>query len=273
MIQRIIDIKSNEQLVFDKSTQKLILCIENGRLTIASLNQKSGGCAGIEVFQFSKTDLDDIKNFIDQVKQQSSLIHLSTLDTIVYHRTPNTMLIPTSLTNSCNEFIEAQFGHKEREQVISEIINSDISIAWKTSDDLILAFNEIFQTIEWRSSLGLLVRSALEATKHSSVIQLLFGDEMVELTITKNGQLLLAKCFEYNAIEDMNYHLLNGCRQLNISPSEVFVKVQGLIENNSPLLESVKKYFLNVELDEADIQNWSEQFKQIPSHYFTSLIR
>lgn len=274
MIQRIVDIRTDGILAFNKETRQLIICLADYSITIALADKQNNHWISVEVLQFIKEDMRDIDELMQNLKQQSVLLNYTGMDVKFYICTSEVMAIPTHLENNVKELLQLQYGLKTSDLTITEFVNTEIIIALKANIDWISMFTNLFPHATLYSSLGTLVKQSLEDHQNNvlSTMQLVFCNNLIEIVVVKNDQLLIAKCFRYQMVEDMIYQLLNICKQLYINPSEVVIKVQGLIQNASPLYESLLKYFINVQLKDADTNEWGVLFKTIPAHYFTNLI-
>ncbi|MEO7309616.1 MAG: DUF3822 family protein [Chitinophagaceae bacterium] len=274
MVQRIVDIKTEGLSAFDKETRSLTVCLEYCSMVIALVDKNNKHWVSVEVLQCSEEDMEDIDELLVQLKQQSSLLNYSGLEAKIFIRTPNAIPVPSALAEDSKKLLQLQLGLQKTDIVINERVNDEITLALKTNGDWMEPFTGLFPGATFHTSLGGLINQTLNESRiHvSPILQTVFSNGLVEVVLAKNNQLLIAKCFRFNTVEDMNYQLLNICRQLNTSPAEVALRVQGLVAEGSPLHQSLLKYFADVQFTNAATADWGVQFKSIPDHYFTSLI-
>lgn len=274
MVQRIVDIKTDGLSVFDTESRRLVLCLEYCSMTIAMVDKSNNHWVAVEVLQCSEEDMEEMDELMTNLKQQSALLNYNGLDTKMFVRTANAMPIPAELQDDARQLLQLQFGLQKQDIVIKEQVNDYMAVALKTNGDWLNPFSQLFPQATYHASLAWLIRQALSDSRMNAltVLQTVFCNGLVELVLVKNNKLLIAKCFRFNTVEDMNYQLLNICRQLNISPAEVAVTVQGLVIDGSPLHQSLLKYFAEVQFTNADVADWGSAFKTIPDHYFTALI-
>ena len=274
MVQRIIDIKTDGLAVFDKDTRRLVICLEYCSMIIALVDKTNNHWVATEVLQCSEEDMEEMDGLMEQLKQHSALLNYTGLDTKIFIRTPNVMPVPNAYEQDARNFLQIQFGLLKQDVVIKEQVNSEISVALKTNGDWLDPFTSLFPQATIHTSLGWLIKQTLSnSSSHVfPVLQTVFCNGLVEMVLVKGHDLLIAKCFRYNTVEDMNYQLLNICRQLNISPAEVALRVQGLVADGSPLYASLPKYFADVQFANAEMGDWGAAYTTIPGHYFTSLI-
>ncbi|MES2777798.1 MAG: DUF3822 family protein [Bacteroidota bacterium] len=275
MVQRIVDIKTDGLAAFEKESRRLVFCLEFCSMIIAMVDKANEHWVAAEVLQCSEEDMEDMETLLRDLKQHSALLNYPGLDTKFYIRTPNAMPVPAALQDGAKALLQMQFGLLKQDVVIKDDVNHEMTVALKTNGDWLDPFTELFPQATIHSSLAWLIRQSLSESRTSifALLQVVFSNGLVELVLAKNDKLLIAKCFRFNTVEDMNYQLLNICRQLDISPAEVAVKVQGLLAEGSPLHQSLPKYFADVQFSNADTTGWGVQFKTIPDHYFTSLIK
>ena len=274
MVQRIVDIKTDGLAVFDKETRSLILCLEYCGMTIALADKTNNHWLAVEVLHCSEEDMEDIDELMLLLKQHSTLLNFTGLETKIFIRTANAMAIPTGLQGDVKQLLQIQFGLQKQDVVIYEQVNSNLSVALKTNGHWVNPFFGIFPDATTHTSLAGLIKQTLEDSRTNAlpVLQTVFSNGIVELALAKNNELLIAKCLRFSTVEDMNYQLLNICKQLQVSPAQVAVTVQGLVIEGSPLHQSLLKYFAEVQFASAAVTDWGVAFKTIPDHYFTSLI-
>lgn len=274
MVNRILDVRPDGLSVFDKDARRLLLCVEYCSLTIAMVNKEDGRWLAVEVLQCAEEDTEDMDELMAQIRQHSTLFTYNELPVGIVVRTANSMPIPTVLKADARQLLTPMFGMQRADEVITEEVNADITVAAKTRSEWIGPLQDHFRTHQLHCSLAGMIRTALRSAAAFvfPVMHLSFSSSLVELVLVRQDELLLARCFRYDTVEDMNYHLLNSCRQLNISPAEVSLQVQGLVVEGSPLFDSLHRYFNDVRLQVADADKTAALADQVPAHYFTTLM-
>ena len=92
--------------------------------------------------------------------------------------------------------------------------------------------------------------------------------------IFKDNKLLLLQTYNYQTPDDVSYHLLAICSQLNLNSEEIKVYVSGLIDEQSTLYLELLKYFLQLEWELAPARvTLPKEFSQYPQHYFSPLMK
>jgi hypothetical protein len=270
MVQHIIDNFPAELQAVDSTNFQLKICLEP--CAIAFLLQATDSTLqAAEYFAWTPKDNEEPAKIIAFLKQKSKLFNLNQFKTTVYFRTENVMFLPNELIASARLLLQVQFGFQFGEGCLQKNINADMVVAWKIDSVWAELFTEQFPGHTCQSSLGNLYASIIP--NGSNIIYLAFGNGLVEMVVIFKQDLKLAKCFAYETIDDLHYHLLNICKQLKVEPSEVQLKIQGFVEKSATLYRSLQTFFVDVQTINADDSNWPEALKTLPAHYFTGLIQ
>lgn len=100
-----------------------------------------------------------------------------------------------------------------------------------------------------------------------------YPDKLVVAVFTE-GKIQLMQSYYYQLPEDIAFHLLNICKQLNKDPEQVRLHLSGLIDSDSAMYMEVARYFLNIEWDSTGSQSWTnEQLADYPAHYFSPILQ
>lgn len=95
----------------------------------------------------------------------------------------------------------------------------------------------------------------------------------VKIVAWKEGSLQLVQYFDYTAPADVVYHLLNTCRQLDLSAESTKLLLSGMIAESSGLYAEIYKYFLDVELKALPEEvSLAGKLNDHPHHYYSHLI-
>lgn len=273
MIQRNIDIKPAALAAFEKESKQLLLCLEEDNLLIALADKQSGEWNALENFVLAKADWHNMPETLQHIKQQSSLVSLNVPDTQLYYRTPAAMPIPASVRESITLFMQTGFGLQAPDEILTDEVNGEMSVSIVIPEAQIRAFRYMCPQVTWNSTLALLIKQAQQVQGKTVLPQLFLtlGASLAEMVFMKNDQLLTARCFQYYTAENLVYHLVNTCNQFRISQAEVFIKAQGLIDEEGEMYALLHQYFLHVEFMKTGMQNQQAAFDKIPAHYFSHL--
>jgi hypothetical protein len=223
-----------------------------------------------EYFAWTAADAEAPTHIIHFLKQNSRLFLFNQAKTTVYFRTENALFLPNELVANVRLLLQVQFGFQLGEGCLQKTINPRMLVGWKINSIWAETFTQQFPGHSCQSTLAALFATA--SANRSNVIYLAFGNGLVEMVVVFKGNLQLAKCFAYETIEDVHYHLLNVCKQLKVESSEVHLKIQGFIEKDASLYRSLQTFFEDVQTVRVENVKWPEPLKALPAHYFTGLI-
>ncbi|HTL07026.1 MAG TPA: DUF3822 family protein [Chitinophagaceae bacterium] len=108
-------------------------------------------------------------------------------------------------------------------------------------------------------------------TEQQDSMAVIFYPKRMLVTVMKNQQLLLLQSFNYEAAEDVGYHLLNICGQLGLSPQDIPLMLSGMIDHGSALHTEIFKYFGQVNLDSH--LPAQPALQEYPGHFFSPLMK
>lgn len=206
------------------------------------------------------------------------LLHNQFKQFVVLYNFPESLLVPEPVFNLENnrDLIELTYGTAAKGLILSEKVPSHPAHAvYRIPADVHTYYQQKFSAGKywhlyslWLASLQ---RFLPEASKHRAHV-LFYPDKMV-VAVYKNDQLQLVQTFIYQVAEDVVYHLLNVCRQLEISPEEILLQVSGYVQQDSPVYTEIMKYFLQCRLDEVPEPIDAAAFNSLPAHYFSPLLK
>ncbi|MBX2922098.1 MAG: DUF3822 family protein [Chitinophagaceae bacterium] len=101
---------------------------------------------------------------------------------------------------------------------------------------------------------------------------LVFYEHKLLFAFFRDAKLQLIRTFEYETAEDVTFHLLNACRQLEADCEKIVLHISGLLDDHSSVYAELQKYFLQTELEQRpDSFSYTSAFDEYPAHFFTSL--
>lgn len=83
----------------------------------------------------------------------------------------------------------------------------------------------------------------------------------------------LVQSYAYQAAEDVSYYLLNICKQLELEPATVTVKLAGMVDVSSAMYTEMLKYFLHVEPDALPMDSITPSLEEYPAHFFSPILK
>lgn len=110
----------------------------------------------------------------------------------------------------------------------------------------------------------------IEKLNSTKTLHVLFYFEKIIVVVFKDKKLQIVQSFIYKVPADVIYHLLNVCKQFELS--NTLITVYGLIEKRSALYEEIHKYFSDIAFAELPANiNTGENFSDYPAHFFAHL--
>ena len=271
MIQRLADIKTDATAAFEKESKLLLVRLDEDLITLALADKMTLAWDAAEILKVEAADRT-AEDFIENLKQNSSLVNYKGLPTQVLLATPYAMAVPQALTDSIPLFFKTQFG-SQHTSVLTDVVNDDIVFAFapQTWQQELMA--TLFPEAQIENTMALLTKQALQKTgTEGTCLYLQVGKSYAELVLVQQGKLTIAKSLLYAANADLLYHLLNVARQFNLSPASLSLQLQGQIIEGDSLCRLLQTYFNPVHFanDIAPIRH--KAFWEVPSHYFTGLM-
>ena len=113
-----------------------------------------------------------------------------------------------------------------------------------------------------------------QAYEEKTFLSVLFYPNRILVSVMREGQLQLLQSYSYDAAEDVAYHLLNICQQLELPAASTPLMLSGMIDAGSAMFTEINKYFGQVSLKsfpgcEAILPSLGEY----PAHFFSPLLK
>jgi hypothetical protein len=272
MIQRLASFNAQAMPAFEKESRELWMRIDETQLTLALVNKHTGTWDAAEVLHGTEGDYET--DFEAGIRQQSTLAGFSGLQTKLFFSTPTAMPVPLALQSSAKLFMEAQFGRVPTQVLFTDLVNEEITIAYSPDPTRQAVLQKWLPQASWHSTLSLLIRQMLKisVTTTSPIVCLYLCDGFAELAMGHSSRLLLTKHLHYGTDTNLLYHLLNACRQLATSPTEIVIQLQGRIPEEANTVQLLKQYFSHVAFSPAGYPSDHSDFHQVPAHFFTGLM-
>ncbi len=96
--------------------------------------------------------------------------------------------------------------------------------------------------------------------------------DAIKVILYVDGLLNLVQQFKYSSPEDVAYHLLNTCQQHDMKPSEIKLRLYGMIVKDSNLYQQLHNYFLDIDFITIPEEiNVRQEINDLPAHFFSHL--
>lgn len=111
---------------------------------------------------------------------------------------------------------------------------------------------------------------AKQLTFETPLLKVIFYKHKIVVALAAGGRLQIIQTFFYTTPEDVVYHMLNVCDQIDIS--ELAVELSGVIDKDSALSKKVHSYFTNIHFAGLSGRlRYAEKINQLPHHLFSHL--
>lgn len=102
------------------------------------------------------------------------------------------------------------------------------------------------------------------------VFRVIFYPGKMVITLQKQDKLQLMHTFKYVTPNDVVYHLLNLCEQLNAR--DLQLQLCGMLEKDSALFKTIRHHFSNPLFCGLPAAfSYADKIKELPAHYFSHL--
>lgn len=248
---------------------KIIVEIGDFGIAIMILNDKSNHVIGLSVYGIDLGD-DIYENILSICK--SIEINRSYIREIrVYYNFKASLFVPQKYYNPMlNEhMINLMYGEGYEEQINIDLIKEyEMLNLYRVPNNVINYFKLNFPEAKYYHSTS----HQISKPSEGYVIRCLVFYDAIKLILQNNGSLIFTQQYQIKSPENVVYYLLNCCKQHDIEPTEININVSGMISIDSALFEHIYNYFLNVTIEQHDIQfSFIETLDQFPKHFFTHL--
>ncbi len=242
------------------------LAVEMGKSYLVLVLGTSTKVAGLEYFEASDSDIEEL---LVHIKHHSQILDTNYSEARVYYNLHESVLVPVGQFNTsvAAELLDLAFGPSKEARINVENVNVQSAIVnvYRSNENWQQIISQYFRAVTKRHLFSKLIESS---TTNGLKVQF-YKDEMVVIG-RRDDQLQLARSYHFSTDEDAVYHLLNTCKQTAIDPSITTLQLSGLVDENSGILNLLRKYFASVKLQQpvAGILPHSELSKY-PLHYFS----
>jgi hypothetical protein len=252
------------------------LCIDAGidHLGITLQLVNDGSLLGYEFYTF----IDRRQNASDLAAAllESPLAAIRTGHVSVVYNTPDTVLVPDEVFQPAlaQAFLEVVHGDLMPDTTLlqdhhaGEGIHVLYRIPHWMQQEFGLRFRQASQMHAHTAFLTYM--RALDTARTAHTIHLWFYPGKAIALITRDGGLLLLQTIPFDIPEDLSYALLNACERYALEPSDLTVRVAGLLETDSIVFSELQRYFPDVATVPDGVRfARNDFFSSYPAHYFT----
>ncbi|HEX6846956.1 MAG TPA: DUF3822 family protein [Chitinophagaceae bacterium] len=213
-------------------------------------------------------DENDYKSFFESVESLNNRYY----QTAIGYDAHESVQIPSPVYKYEDGQInlDAAFGKSIYTTVVSENVPGwSFYNVYRLPSYLHSAVSWKFLTAKTWNMYSVLLRDRSSNNDESMIVD--FKTDEFSLVVLRNSKLMLANTFSYTSPDDVLYHILKCCQQLNLSQQTVKLFLSGLIEKDSAVYRELYKYFIDLEFESlsGDVK-LAESLAVHPEHYFSS---
>ncbi|HXB45417.1 MAG TPA: DUF3822 family protein [Puia sp.] len=258
---------------------RLVVVVDTDSLSYVIMTMELERPLCIKYFQFNQINDRQQEEIMREIIFEDELLTKDINETFVVYNVPDSTLVPDAFFDEQfnREFVNLIYGNLNKSPVMSEKVPWwDIYNVYRLPSDLHKLLQNKFPSAKHWHFYSLLLKSykKFNVPENAQTLQVLFCPEKIIVSVYKNGRLLLMQNFLYSIPEDVLYHLLNCCMQLDMSRQVVKLQLSGFIETQSLIYSELVKYFSDVSFSEPEESiAKSDMLKKYPLHYFSSLLK
>ena len=258
---------------------RLLVEVNADSFTYVLLNQRNMSPLAVKYFQFQHTKGRPLTETLKEIIETDELLRRPVKETLLVYNFPDSSLVPETLfsMDTNKELTDIVHGNLPKGLILTEKVPWwELFNVYRISPELHHLMQQQFSAGKYWHYYSLLLKSykMFEHEKDRDCIKTIFyADKMIALVL-KKGKIQLMQTFLYQDAKDVSYHLLNCCRQLEISQEEVVLLVGGLIDKQSTLSTELYKYFLHIVFEQIDESiKVTDELRELPLHYFSSILK
>lgn len=250
----------------------LFIEIDSIEISFALRAAKSNRFIAFKVYNF--TSLTELSNVIENDELLSFKGYEKTLVSIV--NTKST-LVPDALFEETKKLTFLSFNHpvEVNESVAKDDFRFfDAKNIFAVNDDLLTLIETKFSPVFIHHCSTTFIERVLlkNKNKKEAIINANIHREQLELSVSKDNQLLYFNSFNCQSAEDFIYYVMFMYEQLGLNPEQIVLELSGAIAMNSSYLTISKKYIRFVQFAlRNDNKNFSYGFENLPSYQYQTL--
>ena len=207
-----------------------------------------------------------------EIFQHENYLQQSFKKTTLVWSFPESILVPHELmkADAGTEMLNLVYGNAAGGAVRSDFIyQHNLHNIYRIPEAVANGLPSSFQYAGQTHQYSLLAQLPEKTGAHLLAV---FYSHHVTLVLSKEGKLQVIRNFVYRDAEEAAFHLLNVCENFSVSPEEVAVHLNGMIDKDSNLYASLYKYFLNMEFETLPgPATCTGEIKNYPTHFFSHL--
>lgn len=228
------------------------------------------------ILNYYNLDKYNAFNHLKEILYSNTLLGNAYKETRIAYHFPECVLVPqekySSLLNK--DMLTLVFGDLQKGDILEDDPRfGEMKVVYRIPQTLhSLVSSRFYSATYCHAYTAFLQCKAQEQLPGGDVAYLVFYEHKLFVAFFRNGQPQLLRTFEYETAEDVTYHLLNACQQLEADCEKTIFRISGLLDDHSSVYTELQKYFLHTELENRPARfSYNGAFDEYPAHFFTPL--
>lgn len=253
------------------------LCIEVGQFHVAlTISNTAGDLVSLFELYISKLKTDAV--FLQSVLASEKLEGIQFADVVFIHNQKEMVLVPSSMYKEDLNAVLIDTIHGDPMEYsisVDDVHQWELHNVFGSSSEMLGLVLDKYPQARQVQFMSACLRGIFRTLTEdiNQLIKLYVLPSCFNLVVLKGEQLQIAKSFYYETPEDIIYHLLNVVDKFGMDVSEAIVEVSGLLDSSSATWKELRKYFLNISLENTpSFSGGNENSSELPPHYFTPFL-
>ena len=219
----------------------------------------------------------ELADEMEEIIEGDEVLRQNMKERVLVYNFPESQLVPEKYfhINANQELMELLNGDLNKGIILSEKISGwNQYNVFRVPADIHALFQRRFGNGKYWHYYSLWMECGQQQfSKCKDCLSVIFYPNRIIVAVIKNKQLQLVQSYAYQAAEDVSYYLLNICKQLELEPANVTVKLAGMVDVSSAMYTEMLKYFLQVEPDALPIDSITPSLEEYPAHFFSPILK
>jgi len=277
MYKILFDIDSSRVSSTDWLKNKLVLELSEQHFHYVVTDSKDE-LVKLKYYRLDATNQHELTETLEQIMNHEPCFKESLKDVVVIYHFPENILVPEIYFSSVHNepMMELVNGDLKKGTILSERIQGqEIYNVFRVPTSIHKLLQQKFTNGKYWHYYSLHAEAIHKAhdTLKDSLWVSFYTHHMIVVAFAEQ-QLQLIQSFEYQHAEDAAYYLLSVCTQYGLSPLEIPLHVEGMIDRDSAMFRELEKYFQTIETMELNsIAETDGALRDFPSHFFSPLLK
>lgn len=215
-----------------------------------------------------------LKKAVEKVLEEEELLHLNYKHVRLSIAGGHSTLVPNKLYDARKKRELLGFNYQLMDTDViraDELSSIGSKLIYAIDKDLLALFDDKFPKANLYHAATPLIESLMKDPKvrvQDSLFVNILPSKM-DLVHIQNGKFGFYNQFSFNSEEDLIFHILFVCEQLNLNPEKIRVVLLGEVMEKSRVQQVVYKYIRNVEFGQRPAAfNYSSIMAELPVHRY-----